>query len=60
MKTKNKTFDCVEMKRRAQEEIQAEYEAHKDEYESYGDYLRKSLAKTEWGRRQLALFDKNR
>ncbi len=39
MKTKAKTFDCVEMKRKAQEKLRAEHEARKGEFASYWDFL---------------------
>lgn len=35
MATKTKTFDCVEMKNHIQAERWAEYEARKDEFDSY-------------------------
>ena len=35
MATKPKPFDCVEMKNRIQAERLAEYEARKDEFDSY-------------------------
>jgi hypothetical protein len=34
-----KKFDCVEMKRRAQERLIAEYEAGRNEYDSYLEFL---------------------
>ena len=39
MATKTKTFDCVQMKRRAQERLRAEYEARKSEFSSIVDFL---------------------
>ena len=39
MATKAKTFDCVEMKNRIQAQRLAEYEAHKDEFDSYIDFV---------------------
>lgn len=39
MATKTKTFDCVEMKNRIQAERLAEYEARKDEFSSYVDFI---------------------
>ena len=39
MKTKTKTFDCVEMKNRIQRELMAEYEARKDKFSSYVDFI---------------------
>jgi len=51
MATKQKTFDCVEMKRQAQEDILADWELHKNEYSSYSDYLEASLQESEWTRK---------
>lgn len=39
MGSKTKTFDCVEMKRRAQETLRQEYEASRGEFASYCDFL---------------------
>ena len=46
-----KTFDCVGMKRRAQEKIQAEWDRRKGEFSSYGEFLEAGLRESEWGRR---------
>ena len=51
MTTKAKTFDCVEMKRKAQESIMAEWEARKREFSSYEEFLEASLKESDWGRR---------
>jgi hypothetical protein len=51
MATKPKTFDCVEMKRRAQEEILAEWESRKHEFSSYGAFLEATVQESEWARR---------
>ena len=40
METTTKTFDCVEMKRRAQKRLLDEYEAHKGEYPSFAAFVR--------------------
>jgi len=48
-KTK-KTFDCVEMKRKAQEELHAEFEAHKNEFPSYFAFLEAKTTKSVWQR----------
>lgn len=40
MGTKNKTFDCVEMKTRIQQAIMAEYEAEKDRWPSFVDFIK--------------------
>ena len=39
MRGKQKTFDCVEMKRRAQRTLREEYEARQREFVSYCDFL---------------------
>ncbi len=45
MKTKNaKTFDCVEMKRRIQTDLMAEYESSKDKFSSFADFIHKTAA----------------
>ena len=36
---RTKTFDCVEMKRQAQERLMKEYETRKGEFESYVDFI---------------------
>ncbi len=40
MATKIKTFDCVKMKRRIQENIVAEYEKSKAEFPLFSDFLK--------------------
>ena len=50
MAAKTKRFDCVEMKRRAQERIRAEWERRKGAFSSYGEFLETSLNESEWGR----------
>ena len=39
MATKRKAFDCVEMKNRIQRELMEEYEARKDEFSSYAEFI---------------------
>jgi hypothetical protein len=39
MTRKAKTFDCVEMKNRIQAERLAEYDARKEEFSSYVDFI---------------------
>ncbi len=51
MATKVKSFDCVEMKRQAQEEILAEWESRKHEFPSYGAFLEAGIQESEWARR---------
>lgn len=50
-----KTFDCVEMKRRAQEELMAEYEQRKHEFSSIADFINAKSRESEW---QRSLWDK--
>jgi hypothetical protein len=51
MATKVKKFDCVEMKRRAQEQLSAEWERRRHEFSSYGDFLEATVTESEWSRR---------
>ena len=48
MASKTKTFDCVDMKNRIQAEIMAEYNARKDEFDSYFDFLEAKANESEW------------
>ena len=43
-----KKFDCVEMKREAQRRIRAEYEARKDEFASYSEFLKRTVQESAW------------
>jgi hypothetical protein len=45
-----KTFDCVEMKQKAQEELHAEYEARKSEFPSYFAFLEAKSRASAWQR----------
>lgn len=47
MKKRTNDFDCVEMKNQFQQRLLAEYEAHKDEYESYVEFINKTAEKTD-------------
>ena len=47
---KKKAFDCVEMKRRAQEKLRAEYEARKEEFDDYYDFLEAKANESELGK----------
>ena len=51
MATKVKTFDCVRMKNDIQAARRAEYEACKDQYRSFLDFVKARAAKSEWVRR---------
>jgi hypothetical protein len=48
MARKSKTFDCVEMKNRIQAEVLAEYEARKDEFTSFAEFLKST--ESDWER----------
>ena len=50
MPIKTKTFDCVEMKRKAQERLHVEYEARKNEFSSYYAFLEATANDTAWQR----------
>ena len=39
MAMKSKVFDCVEMKRQAQETLQAEYNLRRREFATFSDFL---------------------
>ena len=41
---KQKTFDCVEMKRQAQARLMEAYEARKSEFTSYAQFIRETAA----------------
>ncbi len=47
MKTRKKTFDCIQLKRRIQKELLAEYEARKDEFASYAEFIVKTADESE-------------
>lgn len=48
MQAKTKTFDCVEMKRRAQEALLAEYRARLNEFDSLTAFLEAKAKESEW------------
>ena len=56
MATKTKPFDCVEMKNRIQAQRMAEYEAHKDEFPSFLDFIRARSNESEWVRQVRERF----
>ena len=47
-KMKTKSFDSVEMKRLAQEQLRAEYESCKNEFASYADFLNAKADQSAW------------
>jgi len=48
MSTDESTSDCVEMKRRAQEELLAEYESRKNEFPTFADFLHAVADESQW------------
>ena len=51
MAPKPKSFDCVEMKRRAQEQLLAEYEARKGEFSAYWQFIEAKARESEFSGR---------
>ena len=49
MNASKKAFDCVEMKRNAQRRIRAEYEARRNEFASYSEFLNATVRESAWG-----------
>ena len=54
MGPKPKTFDCVECKRQAQRRLRAEYEARKEEFDCYVEFLKAKVHEDEWTRKTWA------
>jgi len=48
MEKTKKDFDCVQMKDQIQKTIRADYEAHKNEFTSYGDYMKTRINENPW------------
>ena len=48
MTTKTKTFDCVEMKQRIQDDLREEYESRKKEFPAYVDFLQAKANESPW------------
>jgi len=48
MANKTKAFDCVEMKRRSQEALLAEYRARQEEFATLEDFLMEKARESEW------------
>jgi len=46
-----KKFDCVEMKNKIQAKMFADFEAHKNEYASFADYVKSQADKSPWVQR---------
>lgn len=60
MEAKTKTFDCVEMKRQCQKKLRDEYEARKEEFDSYMDFIRKTSAESEWVQQMRKKFGRQK
>ncbi len=45
-----KAFDCVEFKRQAQQQLRAQYEKRKAEFDSYADFLQAKASEDDWSR----------
>ena len=60
MVDKTKKFDCVEMKREAQERLMAEYERRKEEFSDFGEFLEKKAQESAWQRSMLEKFGKDK
>ena len=48
MEAKTKTFDCVEMKRKAQAALLAEFETRRDEFSSLPEFIKAKVEESEW------------
>jgi len=55
METKKERFDCVAFKREAQQRLMKEFEARRDEFATYADFIN---AKAEEGTRSQAWLKK--
>ena len=47
MGTKAKTFDCVDMKNRIQQQLRQEYEERKAEFASYAEFINKTSSESD-------------
>ena len=54
MEKPTKDFDCVKMKDRIQQEIRADYEAHKQEFKSYAEFLEARIKEDPWASAMMA------
>ena len=50
MPARTKSFDCVDMKHKAQEKLRAEYQSRKNEFASYFEFLDAKAAESRWQR----------
>lgn len=50
-KTKvEKSFDCVQFKRQAQERLRTEFMERKDQFSCYGDFVKAKVEEDEWAK----------
>ena len=54
--TKEKTFDCVEMKNDCQERSRDEYDQRHDDFPSYVEFVNAMMEETEWGKSIIKKF----
>ena len=55
METKPTTFDCVEMKRKSQEAMLAEFETRRNEFTTFTEFVDAKARESEW---VAAIWDK--
>ena len=48
MQAKTKTFDCVEMKRKAQQALLAEFKSRRGEFATLTDFLNAKAKESDW------------
>ncbi len=48
---KTKTFDCVDMKRRAQRGLTDEFQSRRAEFKDFGQFLRARIRGSDWASR---------
>lgn len=59
MASKNKSFDCVEMKNEAQAKLLKEYDQRKGEFTDFVDFIKKKAQESAWQREMHERFDKS-
>ena len=60
MKTKTKTFDCVEMKHKAQKALLDEFESRRAEFATLTDFLNDKLVKSDIASSVWKKFEKQK
>jgi hypothetical protein len=48
MTTRTKSFDCVEMKHKAQRKLRAEYESRQNQFTSFFEFLDAKATESSW------------